>query len=575
MKVIKTKNKTRNRIIGIFCAATMTLTSMPMGELVMPFNSAYHAIRALASSSGEAVSIDSMQKLAEYAQNYDETHVHDIIELTFGDNSTVGEVVGFIPIAATEDIAFEGKIKVGEGMQLNLPTSMFGWVTDDVEIVKVNKESDVAALAFTRTTGTADQPLFAQHVKNNRSSGSANWSFQYDEFRADDTTANRDVFDYAGFIGTLGENASVKISKITNNNQGILNNRETYANISATGDAGLVCCTMDTGSHLEIDEISCESGNFTVSGATAGGLVGSMAAGSTLILGDGLSSVQDGDMTITATNGYAGGLVGSCAGMITFNHSGDNYSVNQVISGSSGSGGVAGYYATNATSNNYAVNYSKFSLGGTCRLNGAGNCGGLFGEVLNDGEMTITDSVGLTANHGAGTAASFGGLVGKYTADSLTNSLTVSTSEATSPNKSADDASYYGGIIGVVDGSSYVKFDAVQVNSSHANAVNYFGGLVGASATGFIELSGENKISYGGANTNRNYGGVVGNLENGVLILSGTTDLTGAANVLAGTASTGQIVGNRSCGFIWAEDGWILKNACWFSGCIFFRKSDH
>lgn len=565
MRAMKLKKKTKQKIISVLCAVTLTLTSMPVGELSLPLNKAYHAIRAWAASSGEPVSIDSMEALASYAQNYDETHIHDIIELTFGDNSTVGEVTGFTPIAATEEIAFEGKIKVGDGMQLNLPTVMFGWVTDDVEIVKASDEGTAAVLAFTRTKATTDNPIFAQNVKHNRNSGSAEWSFQYDEFRADDTTTNRDVYDYAGFIGTLGEEASVKINKIVNNNQGLLNNKLTYANISATGNAGLVCCTMSTNSTLEIDEITCESGNFTVSGATAGGLVGSMAAGSKLILSNGLSSVQDDSKAIAATNGYAGGIVGSCSGTITFNHSGDNvYTVNQVISGTSGSGGVAGYYTTDSTSNNYAVDYSKLSLGGTCRLNGAGNCGGLFGEVLNDGEMTITDSVGLNANHGTGTAASFGGLVGKYTADNLADSLTVSTSAITTPNKSGGDANYYGGIIGVVDSgenprSSYVKVNAVQVNSSNANASGYFGGLVGAAKTGFIELSGENKISYSNANTGRNFGGVVGNLENGVLILSGTTDLTGAASVLSGTTSTGQIVGYRNCGFIWAEDGWKLK----------------
>ena len=169
-------------------------------------------------------------------------------------------------------------------MQLNLPASMFGWITDDVDIVKSSNNSDNAILSMTRTRATSDTPLFAQHVKHNRAEGSADWSFQYDEFREDESTSNRDVFDFAGYIGTLEENASVKIDSIINNNEGILLGNNYRANVTASGDAGLVCCTMKSGSTLEIGSITSESGDFTVTGATAGGLVVSMDTGSKVIL---------------------------------------------------------------------------------------------------------------------------------------------------------------------------------------------------------------------------------------------------------------------------------------------------
>ena len=547
--------KYQKRLISFCSAIAMMFSSLPMQYVSDDIKEISVAIRAMAYSEGESVTLDSVTKFVEYSNNYDASHINDTIILTFGDESTLGELAGFTSIAMSEDIAFNGRIVVGDGLQLNLPASMFGWITDDVDIVKSSNNSDNAILSMTRTRATSDTPLFAQHVKHNRAEGSADWSFQYDEFREDESTSNRDVFDFAGYIGTLEENASVKIDSIINNNEGILLGNNYRANVTASGDAGLVCCTMKSGSTLEIGSITSESGDFTVTGATAGGLVGSMDTGSKVILSDGLSSVQNSEQSITATGGYAGGIVGSCKGDIQFADS--IYTVNQTINGTLGSGGIAGYFE--ADGGNFS--FSSFELGTSAQLNGSGDCGGFFGKLKNTGDMTLTDGKGVSANHKDGTANSYGGLIGTYESRELADSLTVKSTAAVSPKKATGDANNYGGVIGTVAGSSYVKFDGVTVSSSNTNAAKFFGGLVGVCDSGYIDLTGTNKITYTGLNSGRTFGGIVGSLNNGVLILAGTTDLSDAVNIGNGTVTSGQIVGERENGFIWAESGWSFTRS--------------
>jgi hypothetical protein len=278
-------------------------------------------------------------------------------------------------------------------------------------------------------------------------------------------------------------------------------------------------------------------------------------------------NIQGSNQGINASSGYAGGIVGYCnGGTIKFNNT-NAYSLTQNITGSTGAGGVAGYYSTIATDpatenyNRYAVSTDDIGITNSCKLNGDGYCGGLFGEVNNDGDMTISGSTAVSPAHGAGAASSFGGLIGKYTATALSNSLTVSATGSNAPTRSGGSVSQFGGLIGEVAGASYVKFDGVSATTTGASATSNFGGLVGKSASGFIELTGTNTIGYSDVSTTQTFGGVVGDFANGVIYLQGSTVLSDTPAVTNATATSGQIAGYREYGLVFAADGWELTRS--------------
>lgn len=253
------------------------------------------------------------------------------------------------------------------------------------------------------------------------------------------------------------------------------------------------------------------------------------------------------------------------------------YTVSQNIDGNKGSGGVAGYYraTTNNSSENASVDTNIVDLKtGGYKVNNTGACGGLFGEVFNNGtNMTITANEEVRPNHTDGVASIYGGLIGKYYASAQTLSLTVEGTSTIAPSRDKTDAasvSFYGGVIGIVDkdennNSAYVKINGITVNSSNAIATSYFGGVIAKADEAFIHLSvpagvndDKNKISYSGISTDKNFAGVVGSLETGVLYLCDGTDLSGAQTISGATAKSGQIVGYRNCGFVFAKSGWKL-----------------
>ena len=568
----KTKqNKMIRRITSIATAAVMLSVSLPMSEIkdgcgVLSNLMQSITVHAFNSETSNPVSISSFQQLIDYSNNYDASHANDTITITFGDSGTSGELTGFTSIG-TENAPFDGKIIVGSGMTLNLPATMFSYITDDVQIV--DPSGNAATLVLTRTRVTQDEPLFANTVRHTRSSGSAEWSIYCDRYYNPETSSYY-AYDFAGFIGTMDNSANVKIKSLTFDNLG----GNAIANISSTGSSGLVCCTMKAGAILEIDEIAQTSGNSSnnfkiesTSSGNVGGLVGTMNDGAKLILGENLVNIQGSNQEIKATTGYAGGIVGSCnGGTIKFDNT-SAYSIEQIVSGSSGAGGIAGYYNTVATDaateeyNRYAVSTEKVSIGRTCRVNGGGNCGGFFGAVNNDGDMTIAGSSVVSPTHGAGGASSYGALIGKYTAVALSDSLTVSTTGIHTPTRSGGTVSQFGGLVGEVSGASYVKFNGVTVTTTGASATTNFGGLVGKAANGFIELAGTNTIGYSGVSTTKTFGGVVGDFANGVIYLQGTTDLHNTPEITDAASTSGQVAGYREYGLVFAENGWTMTRS--------------
>ncbi|MDO4862525.1 MAG: hypothetical protein Q4A05_00040, partial [Ruminococcus sp.] len=573
-RILLGKGRLKKRFVSILTAAAVVTSSLPMTYIAEFYGILGTKMSAFAVGTGATREFNTITEFRNYAASYGASNKNDKLIFAITDGSSSNNEINIATsMGASSDEAFNGEIIIQDPIKFNISRPLFTYVTDDVEI-KVTYTGG-SAMEFTRPSEGTKAPLFAEHVIYSRSSGDpVKWNFIYDKFSKDNS-----VYDFAGFIGQMDEGAKVEIESVVLNNKGKdQNNSDKTANITSNsnGDAGLICGTMGASAELTVDSVTCSGDNadasfsITASSGAAGGLVGSMASGSKLILVSGLSCAQAAGAEIKAenvTNGYAGGLVGKCDKGIIDNNSSD-YAVVQSINGKVGSGGVAGYYETSSA--NKDVDTSIVDLkpndSGNAKysVNGAGQCGGLFGVVYNNGQnMTITVDEDISPDHSNGAAASYGGLIGKYYSSAQTLSLTVTGTDSNeiTPSKLGGTVANYGGVIGNVDLngsiSSYVKIDDVFVSSSNAVA-GYFGGVIGKADEAFIELANTNTISYSGINKDNIFAGVVGSLANGVLCLSDTTDLSGAAGIINVKEPSGQIVGYRNCGFVFAKPGWKL-----------------
>ncbi|MBQ7153236.1 MAG: hypothetical protein IJR83_04775, partial [Clostridia bacterium] len=569
-KMIKQKKiaRARRTLIGLgallACVICLFVSELAFGTLT--FLTSSIKTYAYYNATSEIYELDSFQKLVDYSNAFTSAHANDTIKITFGDSDTSGELTGFKSIGTAEN-PFDGKIIIGAGMTLNLPTTMFGGITDDVAIVDTSDQP--TTLVLTKTRVTENEPLFAKYVAHTRASGSADWRIHYDRYYNPENSSYY-TYDSAGFIGTIGEDANVRLTLTYDNYNG-----SKVSKIVSTADAGLVCGEMENGAVLEIVSVSQTAGRssqaFSISSTgtgNAGGLVGRMGDGSRLILGANLANIQGSGQTITAADGYAGGIVGYIGGgTVVFNNT-NAYTVSQVITGTDGAGGIAGYCSTVQTSSQDALRYDvqtgKVQIGSTCKVNGDGDCGGLYGTLVNDGDMTIQGSAAVSPDHSAGDAETYGGMIGRYLAADLSDSLLISATGSNHPTRSGGTAAQYGGLVGEIEGASYVKFSGVTVTSSNATAENNFGGLAGRCAQGFMELTGTNTISFAGITTNKVekvFAGIVGDLDNGVLYLQGSTDLSGTPGVSTVASVSGQIVGKRDYGLVFAANGWTLTRS--------------
>lgn len=541
-KFTRKRKKIFERIICFILVIELCLGGLPI-----PNNGWFSFFNSLTVHAADPDPFVSTNQLVAYSKNYTADNTNDTIRIVFSDSTTQGGLNEFEKIGKTPQEAFDGKIiLLNTNIALNLPTAMFGYITDNVEIV--DEANNPVELTFTRIYDREDQPLLADHVIHTRTGNTpVEWKLRYDRFMDPDNNNNIYVHNFAGYIGALEENAKVNISSIVLDNS----NNDKVANIISNNDAGLVCCTMQTDSELTVGTITTGTygnGNFYIQSknGNAGGIVGSMASGSTLKLGSSITNPQSLGQNISADNGFSGGIVGKCEeGTIEFNNTAP-YSLSQIINGKSGAGGICGYYKTK-TSEKVTISSEKFTYN-SYKVNGDGKCGGLFGELVNNGGIfTINGNSSVTADHSSGSASSLGGLIGSYSASALTDTLTIGTTGTVTPSKSGGSASNYGGAIGVAGKDSYVRINNLAVNAS--DAAN-FGGAVGNANGAFIDINvltvtAAPAAGYSGA-------GVVNVLGNGVLRMDGAINLANAK------ANDGQIVNTRDYGLIFAESSWTL-----------------
>lgn len=510
-----------------------------------------------------------------YAAHPESHHENDIITIAITNGQSTDLINDFEGIG-TSDNPFAGKIVINSNSfdNFNIKRAFFNYVYDYVEI-----EAQGTKQFTINTSGDNSGAVFAEHVVHDTTH--TNITYDPEVAQADSTKTlktpaswNIKVEDYQGnshthssLIGEMGADAEVSVSLVNNT---------TSSFSSSSGNVGSICGTMQTGSKLTVESVTgTNTAGVSTTNGNAGGLVGEMVSGSEMTV----KSFPD-TAAITAdgssgdNKGYAGGLVGrNTQGTVILESTVP--AIQNTVTGTSGAGGLYGYYKPVIDNNAYSLSLDDFSVGtgvnNRCKVSSSGGAGGFFGVLDNPGG-TITlsgsdDSTVYVSGDGASTV--FGGIIGKYQATGISDTLKIQGTAAQAPQgddpaveaspvtvnatKTGSDTTAYGGIIGKVDGTCFVSITDVDVTAASSGDWT-FGGAVGIADTGYtyvrdFELDTSGSKAHGG--------GVVGSCANGVVHLAGKTDISDA-EFEAGSSSYGQIVGYRDSALVFADSSWNL-----------------
>lgn len=523
-----------------------------------------------ADANGEVI-ITSLNILKDYAYHYSnsetfaDNHEDDHIKLTLGASEYTIDS-DYTPIG-TSDHPFNGQLlftTVNSVYTLQTYVPLFDYITDDAVI-----GGSVTLNLYNQAT---DHVLLANHVHHG--SGTAVWNLYLDDTSIVDYGSSA---SYSGVIGEMLSNANVSLNFTDNSSTAVSN---------SSGDAGMICGTMQSGSKISLSLTRTSTDAFDVSSTSgnAGALVGTMHSGSSVELVKIPEASASSTVTAASDGYYAGGLVGQAedasvvittGGMTVGSTAGVTIIPVEgtVTASTGGAGGLFGHYINSETTfdlkdyNITATVYAKY-------------CGGVFGVLENNkGEgSAIALTIKNTSNTGtistsSGTASTYestgyyGGIAGKYTTDALTNSLILDGFSVSSTANASFDS--FGGVIGIADSAAYVKADGLTVNSTNAgkkDSDSFYGGLIGKTSVNngvFVDLG-----SFTLNAPNFKGGGVVGSFKNGVLRLSGLTDMSAAK-----AARGGQLIGENDNVLTYAL-GTGSNGTSYESGWTFTRSND-
>lgn len=451
----------------------------------------------------------------------------------------------FLGLGGSEDTtAFAGKLVLpegGTGYSILTQRALFNTLSTSAKILK-DATSETSATLILGADNQTDEgetpisstnPLLADTVVDGDTDTAA-WLVSL--------TGNG---GFGGLIGTL-KSGSVNLTL----------SGDDKLTCASGAHTGLFCNTMKENTTLTATN---NAANITVNATgdahDAGGFVGRMEAGATLkASGKPIKNVM-------STGGHAGGIVGSAENAV-LSISGvesPDESSTVTVKASKDAGGIVGNYVNSTP--DAVLDLSAYTTNVT--ISGGSNAGGVFGALTNTGSYTISGSdsdyaqteqktfrVKSVIDDTATGISTYGGLLGTYSAELLSNTLILQNISVKSQSK--DKPSAYGGVIGTLPTTSYVQID--NLTGDTYNTASKFGGLVASVGetsaamlnVGNVKLS----CSYHGISGD-NRGGLIGYLANGVVRLYGTTDLSTQQMTTSGP-KLGQIVGYNGNGLVYA-----------------------
>ena len=552
----KLYSKYRKNVISLVTAAVLLVTSMPLadisGVVSKMVSTVTNAITAMAEDTYTDISNDiqngvyTIQNAEDFKKllNADPADYQKITVL-FSNNQSQFKASDFTGIEkglGNENYPFMGTVKANEGSAINLPINfaLFEYLSDSANL-------DTIIFARPEDKNSA---LLAENVIHGDVASANKWKIKADPVDDSGATIYK---SFTSVIGNMKNGAKVDLDITLSNNVKV--------EVSGGDNAGLACGTMDENASLAV---SLSSGLLDVSGkSNAGAFVGKMSTGATLNI-DKCNTLTD--VNISANN--AGGLVGSAENAEI--NVGGNVNINMTgsVTGSGTVGGLFGSY-TYSKANKKTFDISKFSgmkmalacsSGDTADSAAVGSVFGLLTNNTDSAKISITGTANdtITSNfNGTVRAGFYGGIVGRYSANSLKSELALS--EVTVNVTGSCNSTDFGGLIGKIGDNSRayvsVKNTTISINNSTSSQNNY-GGLVGYADQAFIDVGGNVTVTAADVSANQSVGGIVGKFnKNGVVRLGGETNLSGFYPKDP-NKNRCQIVGNRGNALIYSLSGW-------------------
>lgn len=552
----KLYSKYRKNIISLVTAAVLLVTSMPLadisGVVSKMVSTVTNAITAMAADTYTDITNDikngvyTIQNADDFKKllNADPAD-YQKITILFSNNQSQFKASDFTGIEkglGNEEYPFMGTVKANEGSAINLPINfaLFEYLSDSANL-------DTIIFARPEEKNSA---MLAENVIHGDVASANKWKIKADP--VDDSGATN-YKSFTSVIGNMKNRAKVDLAITLSNGVKV--------EVSGGDNAGLACGTMDENTSLAVN---LSSSSLDVSGkSNAGVFVGKMSADATLSIDkcDTLTSVN-----ISANN--AGGLVGSAENAEINVGEGVTLTMTGSVTGSVTAGGLFGSY-TYSKANEKTFDISKFSgmeMALACSSGDTADSaavGSVFGVLTNSADsvkisITGTANDTITSNFkGTVRAGFYGGVVGRYSANSLKSELALS--EVTVDVTGSCNALDFGGLIGKIGDNSKayvsVKNTTISIKNSTSSQNNY-GGLVGYADQAFIDVCGNVTVTAADVSANQSVGGIVGKFnKNGVVRLGGKTDLSGFYPKDPNKNGC-QIVGNRGNALIYSLSGW-------------------
>lgn len=552
----KLYSKYRKNVISLVTAAVLLVTSMPLadisGVVSKMVSTVTNVISAMAADTYTDITNDikngvfTIQNADDFKKllNADPA-VYQNITVLFSNNQSQFKASDFTGIEkglGNENYPFMGTVKANEGSAINLPINfaLFEYLSDSANL-------DTIIFARPEDKNSA---LLAENVIHGDVASANKWKIKADPVDDSGATIYK---SFTSVIGNMKNGAKVDLDIALSNN--------VKAEVSGGDNAGLACGTMDENASLAV---SLSSGLLDISDkSNAGAFVGKMSAGATLNI-DKCDTLTD--VNVSANN--AGGLVGSAENSEI--NVGGNVNINMTgsVTGSVTAGGLFGSY-TYSKANEKIFDISKFSgmkmalacsSGDTADSAAVGSVFGLLTNGTESAKISITGTANdtITSNFkGTVRAGFYGGIVGRYSANSLKSELALS--DITVNVTGSCNALDFGGLIGKIGDNSRayvsVKNTTISINNPTSSQNNY-GGLVGYADQAFIDVGGKVTVTANNVSANQSVGGIVGKFnKNGVVRLGGETNLLGFYPKDPNKNGC-QIVGNRGNALIYSLSGW-------------------
>lgn len=552
----KLYSKYRKNVISLVTAAVLLVTSMQLadisGVVSKMVSTVTNAITAMAADTYTDISNDikngvyTIQNADDFKKllNADPS-VYQNITVLFSNNQSQFKASDFTGIEkglGNEEYPFKGTVKANEGSAINLPINfaLFEYLSDSANL-------DTIIFARPEEKNSA---MLAENVIHGDVASANKWKIKADPVDDSGATIYK---SFTSVIGNMKNGATVDLDITLRN--------DVKVEVSGGDNAGLACGTMDENTSLAV---SLSSSSLDVSGkSNAGVFVGEMSADATLNIDkcDTLTSVN-----ISANN--AGGLVGSAENAEINVGEGVTLTMTGSVTGSVTAGGLFGSY-TYSKADEKTFDISKFSgmkMALACSSGDTADSaavGSVFGVLINSADsvkISITGTANdiITSNfNGTVRAGFYGGIVGRYSANSLKSELALS--DIIVNVTGSCNALDFGGIIGKIgdDSKAYVSVrnTTISINNPTSSQNNY-GGLVGYADQAFIDVGGNVTVTAADVSANQSVGGIVGKFnKNGVVRLGGETALSGFYPKDHNKNGC-QIVGNRGNALIYSLSGW-------------------